>query len=78
LHRQETHLCNDVRLAIKSGWRKPAVVGGRSCSQTAFMTANTFPSHGGLTPAAPVNVRLCTANVAIFQWTGVVHQERLA
>jgi hypothetical protein len=37
-----------------------------------------YVTHGGLTPAAPVNVRLCTANVVIFQRTGVVHQERLA
>jgi hypothetical protein len=37
-----------------------------------------LPNHGGLTPAALVNVRFCTANVAIFQRTGVVHQERLA
>jgi hypothetical protein len=35
-------------------------------------------THGGLTPAALTNVRLCTANVVIFQRTGVVHQERLA
>jgi hypothetical protein len=37
-----------------------------------------YVTHGGLTPAALVNVRLCTENVAIFQRTGVVHQERLA
>jgi hypothetical protein len=37
-----------------------------------------YVTHGGLTPAALVNVRFCTANVAIFQRTGVVHQERLA
>jgi hypothetical protein len=43
-----------------------------------------LPNHGGLTPAAldsafvPKIVRLCTANVVIFQRTGVVHQERLA
>jgi hypothetical protein len=36
-----------------------------------------FPNYGGLTVAALVNVRLCTANVAIFPETGVVHQERL-
>ena len=35
-------------------------------------------NHGGLTVAALVNVRLCTANVAIFQRTDIVHQERLA
>jgi hypothetical protein len=37
-----------------------------------------LPTHGGLTPAALVNVRLCTANVVIFQPTGTVQQERLA
>jgi hypothetical protein len=35
-------------------------------------------THGGLTPAALGNLRLCTANLVIFQRTGVVHQERLA
>jgi hypothetical protein len=40
--------------------------------------ANAFRSHGGLTPAALANVRLCTANVVIFQRTGTVQQEPLA
>jgi hypothetical protein len=35
-------------------------------------------THGGLTPAALVSVRVCTANGVIFPETGVVHQERLA
>jgi hypothetical protein len=35
-------------------------------------------THGGLTPAALGNVRLCTVNVVIFQPTDAVHQERLA
>jgi hypothetical protein len=43
-----------------------------------FACRRPVPNHGGLTPAALVNVRLCTANVVIFQRTGVVHQERLA
>jgi hypothetical protein len=34
--------------------------------------------HGGLTPAALANMRLCIANVVIFQPTGAVQQERLA
>jgi hypothetical protein len=34
--------------------------------------------HGGLTPAALVNLRLCTANVVIFQPTGTLQQELLA
>jgi hypothetical protein len=36
------------------------------------------PNHGGLTPAAPADVRLCIANVVIFQPTGTLQQERLA
>jgi hypothetical protein len=43
-----------------------------------FGLQERYVTHGGLTPAALVNVRFCTANVAIFQRTGVVHQERLA
>jgi hypothetical protein len=40
--------------------------------------ADAFRSHGGLTPAALANVRLCTVNVVIFQPTGTAQQERLA
>jgi hypothetical protein len=41
------------------------------------------PTHGGLTPAALENMRLCTANVVISNRSSptdspTVHQERLA
>jgi hypothetical protein len=54
-----------------------AVVIGRKLI-AAPRRRDPFPNHGGLTVAALVNVRLCTANVVIFQRTDVVHQERLA
>jgi hypothetical protein len=51
----------------------------RSGKETrAIAIAVAFRSHGGLTPAALGNVRLCTVNVVIFQPTDAVHQERLA
>jgi hypothetical protein len=68
-----------ARAATKSGWRKPAVVRERTLSRKKRATiADAFRCHGGLTPAALGNVRLCTVNVVIFQPTGTVHQERLA
>jgi hypothetical protein len=34
--------------------------------------AGALPNHGGLTPAAPVNVRMCTANVVFFGESGLL------
>jgi hypothetical protein len=69
----------------RSGWHKPAVgyhpIARGECNHSTKTDRHStcgYRYHGGLTPAALVNVRLCTANVAIFQRTGVVHQERLA
>jgi hypothetical protein len=55
----------------KSGRRKPTVANQPYCTGVSN-------SHGGLTPAALANVRLCIANVVIFQPTRTVEQERLA
>jgi hypothetical protein len=46
---------------------------GRSALQ-----ARSIANHGGLTPAAPVNVRLCIARVVIFSRPTPCNQERLA
>ena len=45
--------------------------------KVAVSPLSRFANHGGLTPAALGNVRLCTANVVIFQPTGTVQQEPL-
>jgi hypothetical protein len=53
--------------ATKSGWRKPAVVGERTLSRKKTRDiANAFRCHGGLTPAALGNERLCIAKVAVL------------
>jgi hypothetical protein len=68
---------NDSRASVKSGtrsgWRKPAVgyhpivrAERNHSTKTDRHCRCGFRSHGGLTPAAFVNVRSSTANVAFF------------
>jgi len=55
--------------------------GGLTCAALDESVRNcncVSHAHGGLTPAALANLRLCTANVITFQPTGAVQQERLA
>jgi len=66
---------NAIATAIHAHARTPSAI----CRRTTLLSPDThLPAHGGLTPAALVNVRLCTANVVIFQPTRTVQQERLA
>jgi hypothetical protein len=37
---------------------------------TAIASATALPNHGGLTPAALVSVRMCTANVVFLGESG--------
>jgi len=56
--------------STKSGWREPAVDYQTRC--------RALPNHGGLTPAAPANVRVhITTSVCCIK-RPFVHQERLA
>jgi hypothetical protein len=55
----------------RSGRREPTVENVRSCT-------GVTENHGGLTPAALANMRLCTAEIAILSGERSLqqHQER--
>jgi len=53
---------NAIATAIHAHARTPSAI----CRRTALLSADAhLPVHGGLTPAAPENVRLCTAKIVL-------------